>query len=390
MASGVEGADVGAVVQLDPLVGLQPPDQLPVADVDRDHLAGAAAQQDIGEAAGRRAGVQASAAGDDDVGNASSAPISLCAPRDAQFSSVTSSRTSSGAPGSTAVAGLGGDLPGDGHPAGGDQLGGVLAGSRQAAADQFGVQPGPTHPARPAAGGPRCRRSGPAPRPGWRASRSKTGTCVRGAQLIERAQVVLDALQQPASVVGPGRPAPGSRRPPGRRRPFARWSISSSAPTVAGSLRPVDRSPRRRRSGPTVVQPSVRVGEPRRVGRSAQRRRRRPARSGASGQRSRPTGPARAPWSPGCPGPGGEHGQRPQRAGVGDRDRPRSSPDWRRGPASRRSTVDRPFQAAAPTTRPPDADGVILLDQPAQVERQVGRSLLRAPRPAGRRRSRPR
>ena len=39
-ADGLRGqrADVGAVVQLDPLVGLQPPHQLPVTDVDGDHL----------------------------------------------------------------------------------------------------------------------------------------------------------------------------------------------------------------------------------------------------------------------------------------------------------------------------------------------------------------
>ena len=64
-ADGVrrQRADVRPVVQLHPLVGLQPPDQLPVADVDGDHLTRAAAEQHVGEAAGRGAGVQAAPAG---------------------------------------------------------------------------------------------------------------------------------------------------------------------------------------------------------------------------------------------------------------------------------------------------------------------------------------
>ena len=63
-----QGADVGAVVQLHPVIGLQAPDQLPVADVDGDHLTGAAPEQHIGETTGRRTGVQASSTFDHDVG----------------------------------------------------------------------------------------------------------------------------------------------------------------------------------------------------------------------------------------------------------------------------------------------------------------------------------
>ena len=58
-------ADVRAVVHHDPLVLLQRPGQLPVADVDGHHLPAPCAQQHVGEPAGRRAGVQAAAAGHD-------------------------------------------------------------------------------------------------------------------------------------------------------------------------------------------------------------------------------------------------------------------------------------------------------------------------------------
>ena len=61
-------ADVGAVVDLDPVVGAQRPGELPVPDVDGDDLPGAGAEQDVGEAAGRRAGVEAAAAGHGEVG----------------------------------------------------------------------------------------------------------------------------------------------------------------------------------------------------------------------------------------------------------------------------------------------------------------------------------
>ena len=55
-------ADVGAVVHLDPVVALQRPGELAVADVDRDDLARTRPQQDVGEAAGRGAGVEAALA----------------------------------------------------------------------------------------------------------------------------------------------------------------------------------------------------------------------------------------------------------------------------------------------------------------------------------------
>ena len=63
-----------------PRVGTQRPGQLPVADVDRDDLGGAGAQQHVGEAAGGGAGVQAAPAGDrqPERRERASAPASLC------------------------------------------------------------------------------------------------------------------------------------------------------------------------------------------------------------------------------------------------------------------------------------------------------------------------
>ena len=62
----------------------QPPRQLPVPDVHGDHPGRAPAQQHLGEAAGRGTGVQGEAPGTDSPSgaNRSSAPISLCAPRE--------------------------------------------------------------------------------------------------------------------------------------------------------------------------------------------------------------------------------------------------------------------------------------------------------------------
>ena len=62
----------------------QPPHELPVSDVDRDDLGGAAVEQDVGEPAGGGARVEAARDPRRTTSpKASSAPISLCAPRDA-------------------------------------------------------------------------------------------------------------------------------------------------------------------------------------------------------------------------------------------------------------------------------------------------------------------
>ncbi len=62
MASAVSVAHVRAFQDVHPLIGPQRPGQLPVADVGGDDLGGAPVQQDLGEAAGRRARVEAAPA----------------------------------------------------------------------------------------------------------------------------------------------------------------------------------------------------------------------------------------------------------------------------------------------------------------------------------------
>ncbi len=81
---GLQLAHVDPVEHGDPLVGAQRPGQLAVADVDGDDVRRAGAQQDVGEAAGGRAGVQAPAARRPAApAKAASAPASLCPPREA-------------------------------------------------------------------------------------------------------------------------------------------------------------------------------------------------------------------------------------------------------------------------------------------------------------------
>ena len=110
-ADGVGGqrADVGALHHHHRGVGAQRPGQLAVADVGGDHLAGPAIQQHLGEAAGRRAGVQAAPASTG-TSKASRAPISLCAPRDTQLRS-SAPVTVSFASTATAVAGFAAGMP---------------------------------------------------------------------------------------------------------------------------------------------------------------------------------------------------------------------------------------------------------------------------------------
>ncbi|GAC50977.1 hypothetical protein GOACH_35_00290 [Gordonia aichiensis NBRC 108223] len=56
--------NVGAVVHIDPLITLQPPHKLPIADINRNDLNRSTAEKDIGETPGRRAGVEAPLARD--------------------------------------------------------------------------------------------------------------------------------------------------------------------------------------------------------------------------------------------------------------------------------------------------------------------------------------
>ena len=52
-----------AFVDRDARIGAQPPVELSASDVERDHVSGAALQQDVGEAAGRGADVERTLAG---------------------------------------------------------------------------------------------------------------------------------------------------------------------------------------------------------------------------------------------------------------------------------------------------------------------------------------
>ena len=79
--AGVETARVGALEHHDPRILAERPRQLSVADVDRDHAARAAAQQAVGEAAGRGADVERHACRRRRCAKASSAPASFSPPR---------------------------------------------------------------------------------------------------------------------------------------------------------------------------------------------------------------------------------------------------------------------------------------------------------------------
>ena len=58
---GGQRARVDAFADDDARIGAQPPVELAAADVERDDAGGAALQQDVGEAAGRRADVERAA-----------------------------------------------------------------------------------------------------------------------------------------------------------------------------------------------------------------------------------------------------------------------------------------------------------------------------------------
>ena len=62
-SSGVSSRMLVRSCTIDAVVALQRPGELSVADVDGDDLTGAGAQQHVGEAAGRGAGVEATLAG---------------------------------------------------------------------------------------------------------------------------------------------------------------------------------------------------------------------------------------------------------------------------------------------------------------------------------------
>ena len=148
IGSGGEVAHVAAVEHDDPVVGTQSPRQLPVPDVGGDHRCGAPAQEDVGEPARGSPGIQAPA-----TGRRAQASHLECVEgpdqlvrtaRDVVRAVAGSSATTSATSVVTAVAGLVATTPETFHPALADQLGGLLARTRQAPPDQLGVQTQPT------------------------------------------------------------------------------------------------------------------------------------------------------------------------------------------------------------------------------------------------------
>ncbi len=134
---GRQIAHVGALHHGHARIGAQRPGQLAVADVDGDHLAGAAVEQDLGEPAGRGAGVQAASAVDGQPEGVQCADEFVGATRHpAAFVGVFDRER--GADGDRRR-GLGGGHAVDADPACADQLGGLLAGAGQPAPHQLGV-----------------------------------------------------------------------------------------------------------------------------------------------------------------------------------------------------------------------------------------------------------
>ncbi len=144
--------DVDAVADVDPVVGLQAPDELAVPDVGGDHLSRSMTQQDIGEPAGRRARVQTPAAVDDEPGRTE---FPECAEEFVRAArrpvvAVVDGHDDRGVP-SDVRGGLGGGDTVDGDDAVGDEGLRLFAGPGQSATDQLGVQPGARRHQRPTA-----------------------------------------------------------------------------------------------------------------------------------------------------------------------------------------------------------------------------------------------
>ena len=119
------------------------PGQLPVADVDRDHLGGARAQQHVGEPAGRSAGVQAAPARDRDLRERVERAGELvpAARGVARIVGVEHSNRRVCIDGGRRLAGRNAAHL---DPAGAHQLHGLLPGTSQTPADEFGIEPLPS------------------------------------------------------------------------------------------------------------------------------------------------------------------------------------------------------------------------------------------------------
>ena len=137
---GIQCADVGAVQGGDAGVGAQRPGQLAVADVDGHDVLSTAAQEDVGEAAGRGAGVQAAASLDAGCQAAAAQRIQRAGELVGTAGDVVVSGGHQDLDGLGRVdltGGFGDDLAVEGDVTVGDERGGVGAGAGQPAAHEL-------------------------------------------------------------------------------------------------------------------------------------------------------------------------------------------------------------------------------------------------------------
>ncbi len=134
-----QGTSVHAFVDVNARVSAQPPVQLAVADIERDHARRAALQQDVGEAAGRGADVQGAFArrvhaevveGMRQL-DAAAADVRMIRHRDLEVRAIGDGR-----------AGFRDDLAVDSHAAGHDQGSCTLAGGRKPAFHERDIEAG--------------------------------------------------------------------------------------------------------------------------------------------------------------------------------------------------------------------------------------------------------
>src|SRR5437764_3427566 len=132
---GGERAHVRAVEGAYPFVDAQRPRQLAVADVDGDHLPCAAAEQDVGEAAGGGTRVEAAPALDRDPGERVKSAGQLVTAAGDVTGAVWCDLDDQGGTRVDRGGRLAGGPPGDPDQAGVHHLGGLLPGPGQPAAD---------------------------------------------------------------------------------------------------------------------------------------------------------------------------------------------------------------------------------------------------------------
>ncbi|SKY79547.1 Uncharacterised protein [Mycobacteroides abscessus subsp. abscessus] len=135
--------NVGTVVHVDTVVGLEPPDELPVADIDRNNLGGPASKQNVGESSGRRARVEATLVGDGQTLRLESFESTEQLVRTARRPVVAGAVVGNedGGVARHICRGLRGKHPIDGDLPRLDQLTSLLSRAGQLAADELGVEP---------------------------------------------------------------------------------------------------------------------------------------------------------------------------------------------------------------------------------------------------------